>query len=91
MKDSQAYHAHNNHGKNDKSLRWTSRSDKYLTKPPSNRILGIKMNSNENDAMEWNDVLVEANILIYYMPKSELRMQSYGASNIATWTKNLGT
>ena len=38
------------------------------------------MSSNENDAMEWNDVLVEANIFIYYMSKSELRMQSYGRS-----------
>ena len=41
------------------------------------------MNSNENDAMEWNDVLSEMNILICYMHESELRMQSYGTMNIA--------
>ena len=45
------------------------------------------MNSNENDAMELNDVLSEMNILICYMPKSELRMQSYGAANMSIWTK----
>ena len=43
------------------------------------------MNSNENDAMEWNDVLSEMNILICYMHESELRMQSYGAPNRGTW------
>ena len=47
------------------------------------------MNSNENDAMEWNDVLSEMNILICYMHESELRMQSYGASNMGIWTKNI--
>ena len=31
----------------------------------SNSISGIKMSSNENDAMEWNEVLVEANNLSY--------------------------
>ena len=45
------------------------------------------MNSNENNAMEWNDVLFEANILICYMPKTELRVQSYDAMNMA---KKLG-
>ena len=43
------------------------------------------MNSNENDAMEWNDVLSETNILICYMPKTELRMRSYGTMNKGTW------
>ena len=38
---------------------------------------GIKMSSNENDAMRRNDVLVETNILICYTPKSELRRESY--------------
>ena len=47
------------------------------------------MNSNENDAMEWNDVLSEMNILICYMHESELRMQSYGAANKGTWTENI--
>ena len=51
----------------------------------SNSISGIKMNSNENDAMEWNDVLSEMNILIWYMHESELRMQSYGARKKGTW------
>ena len=46
------------------------------------------MNSNENDAMEQNDVLSEINILICYMHESELRMQSYGAGNISTWICN---
>ena len=49
------------------------------------------MNLNENDAMEWNDVLSEMNILICYMHESELRMQSYEAMNMSTWTENLGT
>ena len=39
------------------------------------------MNSNENDAMRSNDVLSETNILICYMPKTELRMRSYGTMN----------
>ena len=43
------------------------------------------MNSNENDAMEWNDVLSEMNILICYMHESELQMQSYGAMNMSIW------
>ena len=47
-------------------------------KHSSNSISGIKMSSNENDAMRWNDVLSEMNILICYTRKTELRMQSYG-------------
>ena len=43
------------------------------------------MNSNENYAMEWNDVLSEMNILICYMHELELRMQSYNAINMSTW------
>ena len=46
------------------------------------------MNSNENDAMERNDVLSVMNILICYMHESELRMQSYGAANMGIWSKN---
>ena len=42
------------------------------------------MNSNEND------VLFEANILICYMPKMDLRMQSYGTMNMAKYLR-LGT
>ena len=48
------------------------------------------MSSNENDAMEWNDVLSEMNILICYMHESELRMQSYGARKKGTWIRDLG-
>ena len=29
------------------------------------------------------------NILICYMPESELLMQSYGATNMSTWTENI--
>ena len=43
----------------------------------------IKMSSNEYDAMEWNDVLVEANDLTYYTHETELRMQSYDSMNMA--------
>ena len=43
----------------------------------------IKRESNEYDAMEWNDVLVEANNLKYYMHETELRMQSYDVTNRA--------
>ena len=46
------------------------------------------MSLNENDAMEWNDLLSEMNILICYMHEAELRMQSYGAVNMSTWTEN---
>ena len=50
------------------------------------------MNSNENDAMKWNDVLSEKNILILYMPKTELRMQSYDMMNMGIWNmENSGT
>ena len=52
-------------------------------KPPSSSISGINMSSNENDAMERNDVLVEANILIQYTSKTELRIQRYHRSNYA--------
>ena len=49
------------------------------------------MNSNENDAMRWNDVLSETNILICYVRKTELRMQSYDAMNkgkiLGFWAK----
>ena len=48
------------------------------------------MNSNENDAMEWNDVLSEMNILICYMHESELRMQSYEAMNRSIWIWKIG-
>ena len=44
---------------------------------------GIKMSSNEYDAMEWNDVLVETNNLTYYTQETELRMQSYDGMNMA--------
>jgi hypothetical protein len=44
---------------------------------------GIKMTSNDYDAMERNDVLVEANNLTYYMHKKDLPMQRYGKSNMA--------
>ena len=47
------------------------------------------MNSNENDAMEGNDVISEMNILICYMHESELWMQSYGVMNMSTWTENI--
>ena len=40
------------------------------------------MTSNEYDAMEWNDVLVEANNLTYYTHETELRMQRYDALNM---------
>ena len=48
------------------------------------------MSSNENDAMEWNDVLSEMNILICYMHESELRMQSYEAMNMSKKIRDLG-
>ena len=44
---------------------------------------GIRMTSNENGAMERNDVLVEANNLTYYTHETELRMQRYSRSNMA--------
>ena len=54
-----------------------------ITKHSSNSISGIKMSSNENDAMEWNEVLVDTNNLTYYTHKTELRMQRYGMMNMA--------
>ena len=42
----------------------------------------IKMSSNEYDAMERNEVLVEVNNT-YYTHKTELQMQSYDAMNMA--------
>ena len=50
---------------------------------------GIKMTSNENDAMEWNDVLVETNNLTYYTHETELRMQSYDAMNMSKYFRDL--
>ena len=44
---------------------------------------GIKMTSNEYDAMEHNDVLVEGNNLTYYTHKTELRMQRYDGMNMS--------
>ena len=49
----------------------------------SNSISGIKMSSNEYDAMERNDLLFEANNLTYYTHETELRMQRYNAMNMA--------
>ena len=43
----------------------------------------IKMSSNEHDAMELNEVLVETNNLTYYTHETELRMQRYDAMNMA--------
>ena len=48
-----------------------------------NEDSAIKMSSNEYDAMEWNDVLIEANNLTYYTCKTELRMQGYDVMNMA--------
>ena len=41
------------------------------------------MSSNENYAMEINEVLVETNNLTYYTHEMELQMQSYDAINMA--------
>ena len=50
------------------------------------------MNSNENDSMEWNDVLSEMNILICYVHESKLQMQSYDAMKMGIWNMEiLGT
>ena len=43
---------------------------------------GIKMTSNEYDAMEWNDVLVETNNLTYYTHETERYATSYDAVNM---------
>ena len=37
------------------------------------------MDSNKHGAMEWNEEHIQTNNLIYYTPKTELRMQSYDA------------
>ena len=52
---------------------------------------GIKIISNEFDAMEWNDVLIEANNLTYYTHEMELRMQRYGMTKMAWKLQNSGT
>ena len=52
-------------------------------KPSYNDDSGIKMTSNEYDAMQRNDVLVEANNLTYYTHETGLRMQRYDAMNMA--------
>ena len=44
---------------------------------------GINMTSNEYDAMEGNDVLVDTNNLTYYTPKTEQHAQSYSMLNMA--------
>ena len=49
---------------------------------------GIKMTLNEYDAMEWNDVLVEANNLTYYTHKTEPHAQSYDAMNMLQNAEN---
>ena len=48
-----------------------------------NDYSGIKMSSNEYDAMELNEVLVETNNLTYYTHKKKLQMQRYDAMNMA--------
>ena len=48
-----------------------------------NNDSGINMTSNEYDAMECNDVLVETNNLTYYTHETELRMQRYNRANMA--------
>ena len=60
----------------------------------SNSISGIKMSSNENDAMRINDILFEANNSVCYTPKTEPRVQRCGMMNmqqnlwqLRTWTK----
>ena len=44
---------------------------------------GIKMDSNEHDAIEGNEVLVETNNLIYYTHETEQYAASYDAMNMA--------
>ena len=48
-------------------------------KHSSDGISGIKMSSNVNDEMEWNDVLFERNNLTYYTHETETRVQSCDA------------
>ena len=54
-----------------------------IMKHSCNDDSGIKMDSNEHDAMERNDVLVDTNNLTYYTHETELWMQRYGKSNMA--------
>ena len=49
----------------------------------SNRVSGIKMSSNGNDAMRRNEVLVETNNLTYYTHEMEQYTWSYDALNMA--------
>ena len=51
---------------------------------------GIKMDSNEHDSMELNELLVETNNLTYYTHKTEQRMQSYDMTNSAPEYANFG-
>ena len=44
---------------------------------------GIKMSSNEHDAMNLNEVLVETNNLTYYTHEMELHAWRYDALNMA--------
>ena len=48
-----------------------------------NNDSGIKMNSNEHDAMEGTEVLVETNNLTYYTHKTEKYAASYDAMSMA--------
>ena len=48
------------------------------------------MTSNANDAMERNDVHVEAKILTYHTPKTELRLRRYKQSKVARKSGRLG-
>ena len=43
---------------------------------------GIKMTTNEHDAMERNEVLFEADNLTYYTHETELWMQRYNMMNM---------
>ena len=44
---------------------------------------GIKMDSNEHDAMKQNEVLVETNNLTYYTHETEQYAWSYDVMNMA--------
>ena len=48
-----------------------------------NEDSGIKMTSNEHDAMERNEVLVEVNNLPYYTHEMEQYAASYSMLNMA--------
>ena len=41
------------------------------------------MDSNEHDAMEWNELLVETNNFTYYTHETEQYAESYDAINMA--------